>query len=113
MIANIAAGFVATFRVARLTLQTRKIWWTSRPTVTGVTSDPPECKEPQNKKKKMKRNARKNEQEKIEKRRKQKHEKMKRNVFFFKKTVKNENIYFLRRQLETFFKNFNEKQARQ
>ena len=37
--------FVATFRVARLTLQTRILWLVSRPTVTRVTFDLPECKE--------------------------------------------------------------------
>ena len=37
---------IATFRVARLTLQTRKLWWMSRPAVTRVTFDVPECVEP-------------------------------------------------------------------
>ena len=44
--------FVATFRVERLTLQPSKLWWMSPPTVTRVTFDLPECKQPQKKEKK-------------------------------------------------------------
>ena len=41
-----STGFVATFSVARSTLQTRKLWLVggmSRPTLTRVTFDLPEC----------------------------------------------------------------------
>ena len=37
--------FVATFRVARLTLQTRTLWLVGVATVTRVTFDLPECKD--------------------------------------------------------------------
>ena len=46
---------VTTFRVARLTLQTRKLWLVSRPTVARVTFDLPKCKEPFKNEKKRKR----------------------------------------------------------
>ena len=54
-------ALIATFRVARLTLQTRKLWWMSGPTVTRVAFDLPECKEPfeNNEKKRKQRKTRK------------------------------------------------------
>ena len=65
----IRASLFATFKVARLTLQTRKLWlvgWSmSRPTVPRVTFDLPERKE-------QKKNKNKNTQKKHEKKRKQK-----------------------------------------
>ena len=50
---------IATFRVARLTLQTRKLWLVSRPTVTRVTFDLPECKQLFLKKKKKRKRKQK------------------------------------------------------
>ena len=41
-----ADQFIATVGVARLILQTRKLWVVPRPTVARVTFDLPECKEP-------------------------------------------------------------------
>ena len=43
---------IATLRVARLTLHARKLWLVLPPTVTRVTFDLPECKEPEKDKKK-------------------------------------------------------------
>ena len=40
------SSFFLKFRVARLTLQTRKLRLVSRPTVQRITFDLPECKEP-------------------------------------------------------------------
>ena len=45
MFCEIVVQFAATFGVARSTLQTRKLWWMTRPTVTRVTFDLPECEE--------------------------------------------------------------------
>ena len=70
--------FHATFRVARLILQTRKLWLVSRLTVTRVTFDLPECKEFFQKKKKK----RKETQEKTGT--------MKNIVFFFSKNHQNQ-----------------------
>ena len=59
-------GSIATCRVANLALQTRKLWWMSRPTVTlasrllAFTFDLLECKEPlKNEKKRMPKNEKK------------------------------------------------------
>ena len=52
---------IATLKVARLTVQTRKLWWMSGPTVTRVTFDLPECKEPFEKKKKKRKQKKKQE----------------------------------------------------
>ena len=54
-----------TFRVARLTLQTPKLWLVSRPTVARVTFDLPECEEPQKNKKCKETHAKKTKQENI------------------------------------------------
>ena len=57
-------SLVATFRVARVTLQTRKLWLVSRPTVTHVTFDLPECTEPWKNKKIWKETQARKKQEK-------------------------------------------------
>ena len=64
--------FIATFRVARLTLQTRKLWlvgwlvgWSVwRPTVTRITFELPECKQPSKNGKKRKQKKERGKMEK-------------------------------------------------
>ena len=48
----------ATFQGRKINFtNSKKLWWASRPTVTRVSFDLPECKEPEYFFKKMKRNA--------------------------------------------------------